>query len=70
MTMAAASVRGGMVIAATEADPLKVAVRTDAVMQRMKFDAVGGSNGGELAATESEFSRVWVMFGKLARLPP
>ena len=59
MKMAAAGARG-VVVAASEADPLEVALRTDAVVQRMTSDAATG-DAGNLAATESGTSRVRVM---------
>ena len=59
MKMAAAGARG-VVVAATEEDPLELAVRTDAVEQRMTSDAATG-DAGNLAATESGTSRLRVM---------
>ena len=59
MKMAAAGARG-VVVAATVAAPLELAVRTDAVVQRMTSDAASG-DAGNLAATESGTSRVRVM---------
>ena len=59
MTMAAAGARG-VVVATTEDDPLELALRTDAVVQRMTSDAATGETGN-LAASESGTSRVRVI---------
>ena len=59
MRMAAVGARGVMV-AATGAEPLELAARTDARVVRMTSDAADGA-GGKLAAAESGTSRVRVM---------
>ena len=59
MRMAAVGARG-VVVAASGADPLELAVRTDARIVRMTSDAADGA-AGKLAASESGTSRVRVM---------
>ena len=60
MEMAAVGARG-VLVAAAETGGFELATRTDAVMQRMRSEAASGSDGGNLAATESGTSRLRVM---------
>ena len=60
MEMAAAGARGVLVPAA-KAGGLELAARTDAQLVRMSSEAATGSDGGNLAATQSETSRLRVM---------
>ena len=58
--MAALGARG-VVVAAPATGGLELAVRTDAVLQRMRSDAATSTRGGNLAETEAETSRVRLM---------
>ena len=60
MEMAAVGARG-VLVAGAETGGFELATRTDAVMQRMRSEAASGSDGGNLAATESGTSRLRVM---------
>ena len=62
MEMAAAGARG-VLAAVPETDGVELAVRTDALLVRMRSDAVqGGEGGGNLAATTAESSRLRFLF--------
>ena len=58
--MAAAGARG-VLVAAPEAGGLELALRADAVVQRMRSDAATSPAGGRLAASEARTSRVRLM---------
>ena len=60
MEMAAAGARS-VLLSAAESGGVELAVRTDAQLVRMTSDAATGSEGGNLAATEGDTSRVRVM---------
>ena len=60
MEMGAAGARGVLVPAA-EAGGFELAARTDAQLVRMRSEAARGSDGGNLAATQSDTSRLRVM---------
>ena len=60
MRMAAAGARG-VLVKAPETGGFELGLRTDAVVQRMRSEAASGSDGGNLAATESGTSRLRVM---------
>ena len=60
MEMAAAGARS-VLLSAAESGGVEMAVRTDAQLVRMTSDAATGSDGGNLAATEGDTSRVRVM---------
>ena len=60
MGMAAAGARG-VVVPAPESGSVEVALRTDAQLVRMTSEAARGSDGGNLAATEGDTSRLRVM---------
>ena len=75
--MAAVGARG-VLVAAPAAGGLELAVRTDAVMQRMTSSAATGPGGGNLAGTHAQTSRVRLMLegshaiavGEAGRLVP
>ena len=75
--MAAVGARG-VLVAAPAAGGLELAVRTDAVVQRMTSDRATGSDGGNLAGTQAQTSRVRLMLegshaiavGEAGRLVP
>ena len=60
MEMAAAGARG-VLVPAGEAGGFELSVRTDAQLVRMTSEAARGSDGGNLAATQSDTSRLRVM---------
>ena len=60
MQMAAAGARG-VLVPAPESGGVEVALRTDAQLVRMTSEAARGSDGGNLAATEGDTSRLRVM---------
>ena len=60
MGMAAAGARG-VLVPAGEAGGFELSVRTDAQLVRMTSEAARGSDGGNLAATQVDTSRVRVM---------
>ena len=60
MEMAAAGARG-VLVPAPESGGVEVALRTDAQLVRMTSEAARGSDGGNLAATEGDTSRLRVM---------
>ena len=60
MEMAAAGARS-VLLSAAESGGVELAVRTDAQLVRMTSDAATGSDGGNLAATEGDTSRLRVM---------
>ena len=66
MEMAAAGARGVLVPGGDAG--IEVAARTDAQFVRMRSEAARGSDGGNLAATQSDTSRVRVDARGLARL--
>ena len=60
MEMAAAGARG-VLVPAPEAGGLELSARTDAQLVRMTSEAAHGSDGGNLAATQADTSRLRVM---------